>query len=258
MSDTKPENSIQTTVQVVAGIMEKIPIYGDLVKPTAEQLSQGMGNLLKAVMFPMTLLGYKIDDYLAKFQQSLDKKTAKIPPEKLQAPNPTVMGPIIQALGYTSHEDQLREMFTSLLASAMNSDKAQSAHPAFVEIIKQLVVDEAKILQFIGKQQNPYFLHSAVYVSGFGLSSSSIEKQFLVNHANCRNPEMGDNYIVNLMRLGLIRLEEVEGRDPSFFDDFVDKQIKDARPEMHMAIIAKAIVVTSFGYQFLDTCVIDK
>ena len=38
-------------------------------------------------------------------------------------------------------------MYLSLLASAMDSRRAQSAHPAFVEIIRQLTAEEALLLR---------------------------------------------------------------------------------------------------------------
>lgn len=58
--------------------------------------------------------------------------------------------PIVEAMRYTSHKEELREMFTNLLGAAMNADSID-AHPAFVDIIKQLSPDEGKIIKYLYK-----------------------------------------------------------------------------------------------------------
>jgi len=65
--------------------------------------------------------------------------------EKIVTPDPSIAGSIIEALKLTVEKESLRELYSNLLAKSMNIDTAQNAHPAFVEILKQLTSDEAKI-----------------------------------------------------------------------------------------------------------------
>jgi len=71
----------------------------------------------------------------------MDKLTPKlkdIPVEKLVPPEPNIAVPSYEALRYSLDIEELREIYTNLLASSMNTDTKDYTHPASVEIIKQL------------------------------------------------------------------------------------------------------------------------
>jgi len=69
----------------------------------------------------------------------------KTPPDQIVVPKPNVAGPALEALRYTWHEETLSDLYANLLAaSSMDKSTADGAHPAFVEIIRQLTPDEAK------------------------------------------------------------------------------------------------------------------
>ena len=55
--------------------------------------------------------------------------------------------PVVEAMRYNSHKEELREMFTNLVGAAMHADSID-AHPAFVDIIKQLSPDEGKMIKY--------------------------------------------------------------------------------------------------------------
>lgn len=70
--------------------------------------------------------------------------------------HPEIGVPIMQTLHYTTN-DYIAEMLTNLLSSASIISMAGNAHPAFVEIIKQMSPDEAKIVQYLKKcSEIPY------------------------------------------------------------------------------------------------------
>ena len=70
----------------------------------------------------------------------------KIKKEKIISPDPAIAVPVVEAMRYTSHKEELRQMFTNLLGEAMNADSTDD-HPAFVNIIKQLSPDEGKMIK---------------------------------------------------------------------------------------------------------------
>jgi hypothetical protein len=49
-------------------------------------------------------------------------------------------------LSYTFEEPSLKDLYLNLLATASDDRRADQAHPAFAEIIKQLTPDETKLL----------------------------------------------------------------------------------------------------------------
>ena len=55
----------------------------------------------------------------------------------------------MQGLAFTHEEPSLKDMYLSLLATAMDGRVPRDAHPAFAEIIKQLSSEETPFLNMI-------------------------------------------------------------------------------------------------------------
>jgi Abortive infection alpha len=76
----------------------------------------------------------------------LAKRLERIPPENRATPNPRIAVPAIQALAYSFDEKIIREMFANLLEADSKVDRKGKAHPAFVQLIKQMTPLDAKVL----------------------------------------------------------------------------------------------------------------
>ena len=105
------------------------------------------GAIEKAVASPM-LLKVGWDQIKEKVRPMLEAKLADVPPEEIQTPPLMIAGPALEALRFTYEEDELCDLFTSLLATSIDRRTAEQAHPAFVSIISQLTPDEAQIIQY--------------------------------------------------------------------------------------------------------------
>jgi|TARA_B110000971_G_scaffold115823_1_gene118708 hypothetical protein len=70
-------------------------------------------------------------------------------------PKASIAGPTLQGLAFTHKEINLKEVFLNLLATSMDNRKANVAHPAFVEIVKQLNSEEAGLVRGILQSQVP-------------------------------------------------------------------------------------------------------
>ena len=95
-------------------------------------------------------------------------------------------------------------MYANLLANSMNKVVKNGVHPGFVEIIKQLCPDEAKILQHITFEHTiPTITLRYVHNDGGGID---IIKNFsdIGERAGCEHPYEIAKYFDNLVRLGLI------------------------------------------------------
>ena len=57
-----------------------------------------------------------------------------------------IAGPLLDAMKYCGAEKHLREIFANLLTTSMDARTVATAHPAFVEMAKQLSPDEARML----------------------------------------------------------------------------------------------------------------
>ncbi|WP_343734513.1 DUF4393 domain-containing protein [Acidovorax sp.] len=146
-----------------------VAAVSDLVKaaadsPAGKAAAQNLGQtavtvtkLVNNVLLPVAAVNYACDRFREYFQNKfagdLAEKTANIPPEHVIEPKASVAGPALQGLAFAHEEPQLKDLFLELLASAMDSRRAATAHPAFVEILKQLTSEEARLLRGpIGEQ----------------------------------------------------------------------------------------------------------
>ncbi len=208
---------------------------------------------------PTTTVGQRLRAIAAGAQPMLDRLDAiiaekrKAVPEARRAPAPaTIAAPAAlhyALLGDGDEVAELRKMFENLLVASMDRDTAASAHPAFVSMIAQLTPDEARILRSIDRDEYPL---DDVYDSGPGGDGRLIGSRTQLGLGIGIDEARQQQYLSNLDRLGILR------SGPS-----VDKDVHTAlavaswtkAPVPGGLPSAKAIAVTPFGRQFLDTCV---
>jgi hypothetical protein len=134
------------------GDLVKLPndAYTDLVKPAAKQIGKTIELPFRAINAALTPLEKWLihrEHSLEETKQLLAKRLANIPEEKIVSPEPYIAVPALQAISYCMDCADLRELFANLLATSMNKDTKTNAHPAFVEIIKQLNPIDAQFLK---------------------------------------------------------------------------------------------------------------
>ncbi|MFT4196735.1 MAG: DUF4393 domain-containing protein [Pseudoxanthomonas sp.] len=144
-------------------IGEVIRLAGDdpQVKQAAGELGKTAVTITKTInnaLLPLAAVNFAFDKarkyFSEKFELDIQEKAKKIPSESLIEPKASVAGPALQALAFVHEEDALKDLFLELIAGAMDARKASIAHPAFVEILKQLQSEEAKLLKSILPNQN--------------------------------------------------------------------------------------------------------
>ena len=99
------------------------------------------------------LLRAKNEIDVENLKNSTLQQVATIPPENIQEPPLKILGPALEASKYYIEEEELRSMFAKILASSFDNRKNSVIHPSFVEIIKQLDITDARILQVL-KEHN--------------------------------------------------------------------------------------------------------
>ncbi len=118
----------------------------DLVAQSAEILATTLRN----VLLPFAAINYGIDKarqyFETRFGPELQEKLGKVPPGDVVEPKAVIAGPVMQGIAYSFEDDSLRILYLNLLTSAMDGGRPDSAHPAYVEIIKQLSSRDARLL----------------------------------------------------------------------------------------------------------------
>lgn len=157
MPDDDPIKIAKDSVSLVG---EVIKAAGDNphVKEAASNLGQTAVTLTKTinnVLVPLAAINFAFDKarayFSGKFQQEIAEKAQAIPPEHVVEPKASIAGPTLQGLAFTHEEPNLKEMYLNLLATSMDGRAASVAHPAFVEIIKQLDSEDARLVRGVLK-----------------------------------------------------------------------------------------------------------
>lgn len=182
-------------------------IYNDLVHPALSTVGQALQGVTRVALAPVTALvwGYdKIAGYLdVAIPEYFAKK--KVKQESITTPDPAIAVPLIEAMRYTSHKPELRDMFTNLLGASMNSE-TYDEHPAFVEIIKQLCSDECKMLKYLYKDPKMAMLKVRLKLDTGGSTDITPYFSDICYITNCEYPQKFPQYLDNLHRLGLVEI----------------------------------------------------
>lgn len=142
--------------------------------------------------------------------EAIREKVKQIPEEKLVEPEPYVAIPAIQQISYCQNSEELRDLYANLLTSSMNADKKWQVHPSFVDIIKQLTPDEAKIIRSIPNFKNNFMPAIDVKLTDKNASGTG-HQIFITNFTTIgfnviENKENICSYIDNLVRLKILEI----------------------------------------------------
>lgn len=210
MEEENKDTNVKATIDAVTGLAKAIPVYDDAIQPAAKEIGKSLATVTKTVniaLAPIKALvwGYeKIEDYLTK---RVSEKLNDIPEEDIQTPPTNIAGPAVEALRFTGHNENLRELYASLLAMSMNKNTIDKAHPSFVDIIKNLSTEEAFILQqFISKDFFPKIDIQETLKDNKG-QINRFQNFTLFHEVDSRlKPQNIPTYLDNLQRLGIIEI----------------------------------------------------
>jgi hypothetical protein len=190
------------------------------------------------VLLPLAVVNYgvrKFEDYIKnRFSSELNEALADVPEDDIGEPSPMIAGPALQALVYAHEEPSVRALFVQLMAASMSASRRGKAHPAFVEIIKQLDPLEVSLLENVLRFERlpvvqlrsggPHEVFRVLHRYVVPLVDDDGELPFY-------DPFM-EVYLTNWVRLGLIEID-FESRFPkaSAYDFVRD------RPEYEQAMI---------------------
>lgn len=240
-------------------------IYGDIAKPSVKSVGNALGDVFGIVFGALSYFPQKGNIYLKNNLEQYRKKLENVPADKIIPVDPQIGAPIVEKLRYTKNQE-ISELFTTLLANASNSEKVESVHPSFISIIEQLSPDEAKIINFL--KDNDYIPYCNI--DGYRHDSDGggyycIEKYstLLSEKISFLIKENEVAYLNNLIRLGILRDKETlykighpdyeKLREKSEYF----KNEKDYVPEIFRFIKFhnSFFEITEFGKMFIKACI---
>lgn len=262
--------TVSITVQAAAELAKAVPVYQDALQPATKEAGKSLQLVVRAVnaaLSPVEGLVWGVEKIRDFVRDRVASKLGNVPPEDVQQPKPHVAVPAIEALRYTGAESDLAELYANLLATSMDKATAYRAHPGFVDMIKNMSPDEAKIMKFLATASaQPLINIKAVDKKDGGFQIVHRHLSLIGIKAGCQFVPLAGTYLDNLVRLGLISIPSMyfmKAEEPyKEIEEYPQvKEILDSlrKIETHNIEIEKRkLEVTDLGQQFIRACVIDK
>ncbi|WP_025196505.1 DUF4393 domain-containing protein [Streptococcus agalactiae] len=239
-------------------------------------------NPARAIDDLMTLIGFEKLHEIAKnrrnkyitnrndFIQKLAKEIQDVVSkniENLQEPSLSIAGPALEASKFYLEEEELRNLFTKLIASSMDKSKNEFNHPSFIEIIKQFDKIDAQNFKIIS---DLYFKKGFVATGTYYTTIIGQDKplEHIASHVFVDNLEQNDiaiqsSSLTNLERLGLIQINYKAHVDEKEYynilnNSFITKKNSELK-EQNKRVLTNLgmITLTLFGVRFSNTCLPD-
>lgn len=257
------EVALQATKEIVP------EVYKDGLQSAVKELGKDLHTVSKLVtmaLTPISAMVWSYEKIKEHFIPLLEEKLKKTPVENIITPDPSIAVPIIEALRYTGHKEELREMFSNLLATSMDKTIAPTAHPSFVEILKQINSDEAKILNLLHNYTTyPIIKVKSIDKDNVKYNELLTDFSLLPFLSGCDFPYFGPSYLVNINRLGLgiidyTTYKPVPGSyDPLYNHPEVKKLERSILDNgQRMEIVQGTFRLTDYGKLFYDACIFNK
>lgn len=244
-------------------------VYSDLCKKsvtTTGDVVNLIPRAIKAALFPLEKYIVEKEYNLKELELKLQDKLKNIKEEEIVTPEANIAVPAIQYYAYSQNKEDIRNMYVNLLSKSMNKLIKNDVYPSYVEIIKQLTPDEAKIIKEIFNSGDTAVI-SLLAKTKIGKYVFCIKDYSLVGiKANCDNPNNIGIYINNLVRLGII--ENTRGRyiaNEQLYEELNNSEyikneilhIKESKSEYNIPKCKKgSIELTDFGKAFCKICII--
>lgn len=241
-------------------------VYKDLLRPSVQVMGKSLKAVLEFVSTPFMALQLQNDKNKLNLKKRLDEYAQKldsIPEDKRCEVHPQIGLPIIEKLTYTTC-DEIADLFTSLLASASNTDTANTAHPAFISMIERMSPDEARILEYLKDKEDIQYCDINAYSNQNSGYDTLAEHVTMIEHdVALIYPKNTNAYLANLVSLGILRDKKGTFRmDKTQYNRIreeylVEEFTASAVPEIYKSIEVEESYyqVTPFGRLFIQACI---
>lgn len=260
------DNQVLDLVKTAPNVIEQV--YQDLAQPGVQAVGKALGTVFEfstSFLLPVKLLNEKFKLNFAKRLDEYKAKLEEIPEKKRCEVHPQIGTPIVEKLSYTT-TDEIADLFTTLLANASNGDKANLAHPSFVNMIGQLSTDEARIIKYLSNTLDiiPYCSFRAISKKDRGGFVTIKDHLTLLPYCiPLEYPQNVNAYLSNLVSLGiLIDKVELYKINNIEYDKICTKNDLEGLKQRLVPVRFKDIEVsksyyevTPFGRLFINACI---
>lgn len=204
-----------------------------------------------------------VEANIRRYAKDIDDEVSKIPNDSINNnPDISVIGPALEASKYYVEKTDVRKMFAKLIAAEFDARSSDKVHIAFVEIIKQMSANDAKLLKILPKvgPLAEFRLYANDRKSYTSLGKDNIYIPGLIE-TNFENNAISIN---NLSRLGIVELSHISSlvdetiyKAYEAFDEYKQgTKIVQEHPDNYssMEVSSGSFSITPFGDVFKKIC----
>lgn len=257
-------NEIVDLVKATPNILGQV--YGDLAQPSVKAVGNALGTVFEfstSFLLPVKLLNEKFKLNFTRRLNEYKEKLEQIPEEKQCEVHPQIGTPIIEKLSYTTNEE-IADLFTTLLANASNVDMVNTAHPSFVNMIERISPDEAKLLKYLRREDDiPYCTFNGDAKNENGYEKLADHVTLLDKQVELQFPNNLNAYLSNFISLGiLVDMSAQYKVDKTMYNAIREKYKLKQMESIYVPNVFKSIsvdesfyTITDFGKLFIKACV---
>lgn len=188
-------------------------------KEITTPVSKGIGQTVSDIWY--VVFGAKWDEKrqkkqievannVDKFKEEITNKSAQIPDENRIEPDIDVIGSTLESARFRINKDEIRDMFSNLIVSAMDSSKADDIHPSFSEMIKMLSPLDAQNLYYLYHNKDETI--SKIIINFEKGGYQEVYTHIYLGNPECKINDLIEPSIDNLIRLKLVNVTYTEYR----------------------------------------------
>ncbi len=258
-----PEESFTTITEKLA-----VPIYEDALSPFAKEVSKGLVSIASMVNSGVFLVEDSVIA-LTNVLRMTAENLAILPPDRISFERPRIALQALNEAKYLINEHEIQSLFSNLITSSLDIDNSNTAHPAYIEVIKQLQSDEALVLKYMFDKEKHRKGHgptidvicSNTDSHGNGMTSTTSEINLICEDAGCKSPSNSVLYFSNLKRTGLLDHSSSGTSFPPeeherIFLSEKTKLITERNPHLDKSSFKSGQYnFTGFGHGFVESCI---
>lgn len=268
MNESKDDMDNNNLVSLIKDAPQVLSmVYQDLAQPGVRKVGQALETVFEfstSFLLPVKLLNEKFKINFEKRLNEYKKKIESIPDEKICNVNPQIGTPLIEKLSYTTN-DEIADLFTTLLAKASSIDTLNQAHPSFVQLIERISVDEARLIKYLKNKSEILCISFRAYlVNGDGFVTLLEKGTLLPQQVDFIFPRDIKSYLDNLESMGILNSAHTLHRTGDVYKPLLDAYDYDNLNNHHVASgsiknieVTKGYYdITDFGKLFINACVL--
>ena len=221
----------------------------------ALQIASDLGAIFGAAVSEVWDL-HQIQSFITKKARTI-LQARGVPADQVQSPRLDITVPAIETMRYCP----LRNEMTALIAASMDKRSAHLVHPSFIEILRQLTVDELAILMGMPSSQEVIPVGHIHEMRGRGRTRVLHRNVIPVRLARRCDMAMSiPSYIDNLSRLELVAVPtglKISDNRPYkglLKNKFCQKYFEDQSTAPKYQLERSLLALTDLGERFRNAC----